>query len=733
MKKIKRIFFIFFSLFTALFGLFLLFDTLFPLDTQRLTKPPATAIYDQNHQLLRLKLSSDSFWRFPAKEEEIPTLLKKSVIAFEDHYFYYHFGINPFSIVRAIYHNFTHQRIIGASTITMQVARMMYERERTLGNKLIEMFNALQLEWHYDKDTILTHYFNLAPYGGNIEGVKSAAIFYFQKPLPELTISQIALLTSVPKNPNVNKPTRQTNLNRYRNKILQALADEKVITKEQQQRAQKESIHTSLLKVPFHAPHFTNKITSSASDITTTLDLSLQTFTLSRLQSQIEKLHSFNLYNGAALVIDNKTAQIRAYVGSANFFDKLHEGENNGVTMIRSPGSTLKPFIYLRAIERGYITPNQQLYDSDLFLHGYTPKNFSKRFTGRISAKEALQYSLNIPAIMLNHILGKNSLYELLQSAHIHSIDHPKSYYGDALALGGCGISLLDLTRLYSALANQGILKELTSLPKISKTKSIQLFSKEAAYLISQILSDASRTTLNAYWESVRKMPKVAFKTGTSASSKDLLTIGYTPEYTVGVWFGNFSGEKTKNLTGLQSASEVVLDIFAYLNQKEKLTWFEKPKKIITRKHCVDAIQSNNCQTYREDQLIKGITPAPPCRLIRPETLAYLIRSGEISSLDTLKNNPCYPIWKNYDPIITAPADKITITQNQSLPKAFKKIKLNCYSFENNQSIYWFIDQKNPISGKSGEALYRYLEPGRHSIGCLDRAAKLRLHEIEIK
>jgi penicillin-binding protein 1C len=716
-----------------LFLLFIILDSIFPLDIQRLNKPVSTAIYDKDHRLLRLKLSSDGFWRFRAQKEELPKLLKESVIAFEDRYFYHHFGINPFSIFRAIYHNATNRRIIGASTITMQVARMMYQRERTLTNKLVEIFNALQLEWHFSKEEILTHYFNLAPYGGNIEGVKSAAIFYFQKPLHELTISQIAILTSIPKNPNRNRPTRQKNLTKLRNRILTSLKHEKIITEEQLLRARKEPIRATLLKLPFHAPHFTNKIKITKSEIETTLDLDLQRFTLSRLKIQLEKLKDFNLHNAAALVIHNPTMQIVAYVGSANFFDTQHAGQNNGVTMIRSPGSTLKPFIYLRALEMGYITPNQQLYDSDLFLQGYRPKNFSKRYTGRISAKEALQYSLNIPAIMLNHILGKHALYELLKTAEITSLDHPKNYYGDAIALGGFGISLLDLTRLYSALANKGILKELNYTKLEHKRENIPLFSKEAAYLISEILSDVPRNRLGAYWESTKDLPKVAFKTGTSASSKDLLTIGYTPEYTAGVWFGNFNGEKTKNLTGRKSASEVVLDIFAYLNKRERLSWFEKPKKIITKKRCVDAIETQKCKTYIEDSLIEGITPSPPCRLIRPETVAFLIESREITDLSDLKNNPCYETWRAYNPVITTPDDQITIRQNSALPPQLNKIKLNCYSFEENQTIYWFIDHQKPLVSISGKPIYRYLKPGQHTIGCLDRAAKLQVHTITIK
>ncbi len=731
-SKAKNLIYLIIFIMMLSFVLFLFLDQLYPLDKQRLSKPSSIMILDKNDIPLRIKLSQVGFWRLGTRKDELPLLLKKSVIYFEDRYFYKHFGINPFSIVRAVYHNTFHKRIIGASTITMQVARMMYHRKRTLSNKLIEIFNALQLEWHYTKDDILTYYFNLAPYGGNIEGVKSAALFYFQKPLNELTISQIAILTSIPKNPNLNRPDRQKDLTKKRDIILSKLLKYHLITKEQYTRAKREAITSKRLKVPFYAPHFTNIIKTDKALIKTSLDLSLQLYAQKRLKKQIQKLKSFDLHNGAALIIHNPTMQILAYIGSCDFFDTRYEGQNNGITMIRSPGSTLKPFIYAKALENGFITPNQELYDIDLFLQGYTPKNFDKSFIGIISAKEALQYSLNIPAISLNHLLKENSLYEVLKFANIRSIDHKKSYYGDAIALGGCGISLMDLTLLYTTLANRGILKKPSYLLETSKQKTKRVFLESSSYLISTILSDASRMLLSNYWESTKNIPKVAFKTGTSARAKDLLCVGYTPEYTVGVWFGNFNSKKTKNLTGLQSASEVVLDIFEHLNQKSKLSWFKKPANIITKMRCVDAIMQKECKRYTKDSLIKGITPSPPCQLIRAETFAYLIKKHLITSINDLKDDKCYKVWKDYNPLITSPANGAKIIQNQLLPKTLNKLKFNCYSFEQNQTIYWFIDDKKKITSTSAKPIFIYLPEGNHQINCLDMASKISTHEINI-
>ena len=723
--KIRYFFFI--ALF--LFFLFLAGDYLFPLDKERLYKPLSTLIYDKNHNLLRMKLSKEGYWRIRAKN--IPPLLEKSVLSFEDKYFYYHFGINPFSIVRAIIQNLKNKRVIGASTISMQVARMMYQRKRTIKNKLIEMFNALQLEWHYTKKEILAFYLNLAPYGGNIEGVKSAAKFYFQKSLDELSIGEIAILTTIPKNPNSNRPDRQKNLKAKRDRVLKLLYKNGVITKDELTRAKKESISSKKLKIPFFAPHFTSRDIFPTGEVITTIELSLQNYITSLLKKELILLKDFNVHNAAAIVLNNTSSEVLAYVGSSDFFAPL--GQNDGVMMIRSPGSALKPFIYAKAFEQGLITPQKKLFDIRLFLPSYIPQNFTKKFIGEISAKEALEYSLNIPAVMLNHLLGKNSLFFTLKKAGISSIDKPREYYGDAIALGGCGISLWDIASIYASLANSGVKKEIKFLKDQNLSKEVRLFSKEAAFLVSDILSNAQRSEFSAYWESIKDKPKIAFKTGTSAFSKDLLTIGYTPKYSVAVWFGNFSGEKTDNLTGLHTASYAMFDIFEYLNKKEKLEWFKKPKNVIKKEICADAIEIKECREKRDDWVIKGVEQNFPCEILRPETIVYLLKAKRIDSLEDLKNLSCYQKYKNYKPFIAFPQNGSILTQNRDLPLSFKKIKLQCYSFDNNKTIFWLIDNHPPKKAQSGKIYFKYLPQGSHKIGCLDTKSNLTIHKIILK
>jgi len=711
------------------FFLFILADFCFPLDKNRLQKPLSTLIYDKNHKLMRMKLSKDGYWRIRTKK--IPPLLKKSILFFEDRYFYYHFGINPFSVIRAFVQNLTGERTLGASTVSMQVARMMYKRSRTLKNKLIEMFNALQLEWHYSKDEILGFYLNLAPYGGNIEGIETAARFYFQKSLDELSVGEMAVLTTIPKNPNSNRPDRQKNLRAKRDRVLNLLCKNGVITKERLKRAKEEVIFSKKPKLPFFAPHFTSRDIFKTGEVVTTIDLSLQNHITSLLKKQLSLLKDFSVHNAAALVVNNLSSEVLAYIGSSDFFAPL--GQNDGVLMRRSPGSALKPFIYAKALDEGLITPKKKLFDIHLFLPSYIPQNFTKKFTGEITAKEALEYSLNIPAVMLNHLLKDDSLYDILKKAEIFSIDREKKYYGDAIALGGCGISLWEIASLYAALANGGVKKDFVFLKGQKETKEIKLFSKESSYIISDILSNAPRSEFSAYWESMKDKPKIAFKTGTSASSKDLLTIAYTPEYTVAVWFGNFDGSKTDNLTGLHSASYAAFDIFWYLNKKDKLSWFKKPKNVIKKEICTDAIEIKECRGKREDFVIKGVKRKFPCEILRPETLVYLLKSKRIKRVDDLKNHPCYQRYKNYKPLITSPQNGSSLVQNRDLPAFFKKTKLQCFSFDENQTIFWLIDNHPPKRAKSGEIYFEYLPTGYHQIGCLDAKADLTVHKIELK
>jgi len=705
----------------------------FPLNTSRLNKPLSTVIYDNKQHIIAVKLSSDEFLRIPIKEETLNSNVNKIVLAYEDQHFKEHFGVNPLSIVRALWFNLTNQRKIGASTITMQVARMMHNKPRTLSQKLIEMFQAFQLEWYYSKDEILTFYLNNAPYGGNVEGFASASFRYFHLKPSSLSLSQIAYLCSIPKNPNANRPKANRAINPVKNKLLKRLKNLNLLEEEDYQRALEEKISIHIENLPNQIPHLTAQIRNEG-EVHTTIDMSIQTQVQKLISKQIKELKKFNIHNGAAIVIENKTMNIVAYVGSQDFYDNKYGGQNDGLRSLVSPGSTLKPFVYARALEEGFISPLKKLFDVPLFIEGYKPTNYSKDYQGEVTATEALQLSLNIPAVELDRLLKNNSLFHLLKEVNIRSLSNPKSYYGASLTLGGLGLPLKENAELFAMLANGGRFQKASYLKNRPHTEPKQVLSQAASYLVSNILADAPRLSFSSTWEQMKGMSKIAFKTGTSAHAKDMLTIGYTPKYTVAVWYGNFSGVASKSYegiypTGLRVTSPTLFKIFNILG---KQPWFSKPKGIVQKEICQDAIQLGACKQKVKDQLIENIKLKSECKTMRAEVLSYLKKQGLINSILELKEHKCYKEWKSYKPLISSPINAQTYTYNKLLPSVLKKTKLECYSFEENSTIYWLIDNEPPIVSESGKPIYYYLTPQKHTISCLDEGAKIKNIEMSI-
>jgi penicillin-binding protein 1C len=714
----------------ALIAIFFTLNYLYPLNTGRLNKPLSTLIYDKDNHLLTVKLSSDGFLRIPIEREELSSDIKKIVLGYEDQYFYKHFGVNPLAIFRALWFNLTNQRKIGASTITMQVARMMHHESRTLLQKIIEMFNALQLELSYSKDEILTFYLNNAPYGGNVEGFASASFRYFNLAPSSLSLSQIAYLSAIPKNPNANRPKKSRDINRIKDRLLTRLNKLNLLEESRYRLAIEERISTNIRNLPRQIPHLSAQIKREGK-IYTTIDMVLQHQIESILKYDMNDVKKFRIYNSSAIVIDNKTMEILAYVGSNNFYDNFHGGQNNGLTALHSPGSTLKPIVYAKALEEGLITPLKKLFDVPLFIDGYKPTNYAKNYLGEVTATEALQLSLNIPAVELDRVLQKKSLYYLLKKADISSLIYPKSYYGASLTLGGFGLSLKENAQLFAMLANGGVYQQAHYIKELNSTK-IDILNKESTYLISNILADAPRLSFSSSWEHIKDMRRIAFKTGTSAHAKDMLTIGHTPNYTVGVWYGNFSGQSSRPYygiypTGLKIASPTMFKIFKEL---PKDRWFSRPKKIKEKKICQDAIKLKRCKNRVQDQVIEDVNIKNNCSAMRAEVLSYLLEQSQIESIKELSGHRCYQEWRGYKPLITNPIHEKTYIKNRLLPKEMKKTMLQCYSFEENSTIYWLIDNSPPIIAKSGESIYEYLSPQKHNISCLDEGAKMRSIEI---
>lgn len=983
------------------FVLFLILDALYPLNLDMLNKQKSRILYDRNGEILNMQISDDQIWRFYASADEIPPRLKQSAIYFEDRYFYYHFGVNPASILRAATYNFTQNftkksegnvERVGASTITMQVARMMRPKQRSYKNKIIEIFNAFQLEWHFSKDEILGMYFNLAPYGGNIEGVKTAAYFYFKKDLRELSNAQIALLSVIPKNPNKNRLDRRSNINALKNRLISQLREGGVISQSEYERALAEPFSPRRYAAPNYAPHYallafnnfanarnlrgfahansaqdaalcssdalstgceggadlnlsspaassksrlqadltlnkgsggTAKLNvpqhekdgaraglnftepaelnscsqalnsnsqadqsqSDAADLSarlrarsggeqarinakvsgdlnfnsqasisfcskTSLDLaglnsrskvepgsSLQTgsnfapkshfenfkildlgaqagqasssvapkeraaqdedargeeqgvsnknlqnkprkeqdaqsvypsarlgaasppsnlsadanldkkwgvasashapqnpqtkassserpsvnfsaqtnssssakmqtdsaasaelqansdpnakvpqnFALAAqaqinsnpkaktqenfknfkalaqskeqtaraqelarlsegkiysnldlktqialenfLKDEILELRSKGVRNGAAVLIDNESMSVIAYVGSHDFSGR--EGQNDGVRSQKNVGSTLKPFIYAKALEHGLITPSKKLIDAPIIFAGYVPRNYNQGFMGAVSATDALSLSLNIPAVKLNLMLEGDGLYEMLSNVHL--AEFSKDYYGAGIALGSISMSLMDLARLYSAFANGGKLRKL-EIAGAKTGDEMQILTPQSVYIVTQMLRNAPRSYLGSVWQNTLNAPPLMFKTGTTADARDLYTVALTPKFTLGVWLGNFDGSKTKDISGGVSAAKVAFNMFAFLDKSAMLgeTEFARPHGVSLQSVCADAYREESCAQSANDLTIEGVELNEECEIYGTNELFYLLKHGLI-------------------------------------------------------------------------------------------------------
>ena len=385
-------------------GLFFLFLTLNFLAPLKVEIDYAPIVISEENIVLHSFLSKDEKWRMMIEPQEITQELKTAFIHKEDRYFYRHCGFNPLAMLRAAANNIVSgTRTSGASTITMQVARLLEPKPRTYGNKLIEVFRAIQLELRYSKEEILQLYLNLVPYGGNVEGVKGAALLYFDKAPNHLSLAEITALTVIP-----NRPT-SLQLGRYNDEIVKArdhwlrkFQEDLVFDSLEISDALSEPLVAQRQQAPRNAPHLSWRLKNKYSDqpiIRATINWALQQKVEKLARNHINLWSQKGVHNAAVVVLDNASGSVLSYVGSADFYDTRDGGQVDGVQAVRSPGSTLKPLLYALAMDKGMVTPQTKLLDVPVNYSGYEPENFDQQFHGPVSVKFALANSLNVPAV----------------------------------------------------------------------------------------------------------------------------------------------------------------------------------------------------------------------------------------------------------------------------------------------------------------------------------------------
>ncbi len=527
-----------------------------------------TAYFDKNGELLRITLAPDDKYRLYTPLSEISPDIIRATILYEDKYFYYHPGINPIALFRATINYLSGApHPAGASTITMQVARMKYDiNTREIMGKLKQIAAAIYLDLFYSKDEIITAYLNMAPYGGNIESIGAASQIYFDKPPKNLTTIESITLATIPQNPNrrgLNTASGLQNMMKMRGDLVRRWIAETGSDKNLVTLAQMPLSARTTRELPFHAPHFVNfeisRTPTNESFVTTTLDLGLQRELERTMAAQITRGRSRGITNAAAILVNYKTMETVAYIGSADYFDKSIYGENDGVRARRSPGSTLKPLIYATAVDMGLIHSMTLLRDAKINFGVYAPENSDSEFFGPVLARDALTHSRNIPAINLLRQIGIRNFYNILTASGVTNLKSPE-HYGISVALGGAETSMFELADIYATMANLGLRRDIrTNInAPTNKENETQILSPEAFFITLDMLAHQSTPTKNIPFAKKQTMPiRHYWKTGTSSSFRDAWTAGIFGDFVLIVWVGNFDGTPNNAFSGALAAAPI--------------------------------------------------------------------------------------------------------------------------------------------------------------------------------
>jgi penicillin-binding protein 1C len=521
----------------------------------------STSIVDRNGKLLRAYAMVDGRWRLPVDAKTaVDPGYQKLLLAYEDRRFYSHGGVDPFALGRAAFQLVTHGRIVsGGSTITMQLARLMEpRRERSIYAKLRQVVRALEIERQMNKDQILDLYLALAPFGGNLEGVRAASIAYYGKEPKRLSLAEAALLVALPQSPETRRLDRYPDAARAaRDRILDRMVEDGRVSQEDAAQAKAVPVPRLRKPMPILAPHSADQAIATVKDadvIRLTLDSSLQKVLEALARDRAIALGP-NI-SVAIIAVDNESGDVLARIGSPDYFDDRRAGQVDMTRAVRSPGSTLKPFIYGLAFEDGFVHPESLIDDRPIRFGSYAPENFDMTYQGTVPVRRALQLSLNVPAIALLDRVGASRLASRLKQAGGNLVLPKDEAPGLAMGLGGVGVTLQDLVQLYSGLARLGNTRPLREIAKDEPRDSLRLMDQVAAWQVGNVLIGTPPPENGVH-------NRIAFKTGTSYGYRDAWSVGFDGRMTIGVWVGRPDGAPVPGLVGRTAAAPILFDAFA--------------------------------------------------------------------------------------------------------------------------------------------------------------------------
>ena len=600
-------------------------------------------IYDRNNILLANLFPEYGGFYKEVKYSDLPQNLIEAVISAEDKNFFKHKGIDYKAILRAFISNLLNRKIVsGGSTITQQLSKSIIHRERNYINKFYEALDSIRLEKNLTKEEILTEYLNRIFFGNNCYGIGAAAELYFKKEVKDLNINESVILASIIKSGTKFNPYKyEERLHLRKIYVLGQMKNNDYIKEEEYNNYINENttIYTNREKNILKAPHFVMYIKDSLDklkysniiEVKTTLDYKMQKEASLVISNASQSLHSFNVRNISCVILNAKTGEVLSMIGSMDYFDRETDGSVNGAIALRQPGSALKPFLYAYLFDKGE-SPASVIGDIKTYINSpggdYIPENFDRKYRGPVTIRDALANSLNIPAVRWLSKYSLKDFQNILLKSGLRSIDKNPDYYGYSLVLGSAEVRLIDLASAYTIFPNSGIfinhysavsLKkengEIFYFPKKSYTHK-RVISEESAYLINKILSD--RNARMGSFRSYRGLVypfSIAIKTGTSKGSRDAWAIGYTKDYIVGLWLGDFKGSEMINITGGNGAVPILYDLFSMLNKSQKETRWDKPKDIIEREICLISgkLRGEFCKETRLEEFSIFNVPKEEC------------------------------------------------------------------------------------------------------------------------
>jgi penicillin-binding protein 1C len=598
--------------------------------------PVSTAVWSADGELLRVTLSADDQYRLWMPLSRMAPSVVDAFLLKEDRWFYWHFGVNPVALGRAALRTYGGERQ-GGSTLTMQLARLLYRiNTKTPAGKLRQIAAALWLEARYSKHDLLEAYLNVVPFGGNIQGVGAASLVYFGKPPDRLTLGESMTLAIIPQRPASRAGRASSHAG-----VLAARArlGRLWLARHRRSDADRRQIELPIVAapttaMPWQAPHFVDALLATRAPrqddgrIDTTIDTGLQRATELQIRRYLAQRGDVGIANAASLLVDTRDMSVKAWVGSADYW-RAGDGQVNGVSSKRSPGSTLKPFVYALALDQGVLHPQTMLRDAPTSFGPFTPENFDGRFVGPITAEEALIRSRNVPAVWVAAQLTQPGLYGFLQSAGVRDLQ-PESFYGLALTLGGGEITMEELAGLYAMLANQGTLQPLRVEASSPRADGVRLLSPEASFITLDMLRHNPRPDDDGMIPARARWP-VAWKTGTSWGFRDAWSAGVVGPYVLVVWIGNFDGRGNPAFIGVDAAAPLFFRIADALNlarAKEAVPALVPPAGVSRVAVCSGSgdLPNADCPHTVDTWYIPGKSPIRVSRLHR--AVAIDIQSG---------------------------------------------------------------------------------------------------------